>query len=371
MCLIFILEWKSLATRYLLEIQTAKTKGTRDELFKRLREKANDIYKDYLMPTSPNLLSIDSGLIETLSIRIRNDTITPDQLWFDSMCKYVYEKMKNEEMFLSNFYQSPGYRKLLFELEFLSNSTETPDLDTQQSHLGGVDTGSAGSDSNSGDIQFDEDFEFDFDGMSVNSGTNVPTSTVVKAESNEKPSESLIGTTFELGVLPILGLGTQGKHLDVGPFKHSRSHSDCTGMNISDVNTVLLQPNTATTIKRPQSAGKTSPLAAKPTEPPAPVPPIAVASVDHSKYRQKLDAKIINTAINCEEKYAVYTIQVTVIEDNQQKIWHVYRRYSGFLDLKKILVKRVSQTVITDHTFSNSLYLFFIVYIDCTSAISS
>lgn len=31
---------------------------------------------------------------------------------------------------------------------------------------------------------------------------------------------------------------------------------------------------------------------------------------------------------------------MTVVEDNQQKSWHIYRRYSRFLELKKTLAKR-------------------------------
>lgn len=126
-------------------------------------------------------------------------------------------------------------------------------------------------------------------------------------------------------------------------FKHSRSHSDCTGLiqNMPELNVASLQtPAEGQTSKRPHSAGKTSPLAAKPAELP-PTPPIAITSVDQYKYR--LAAKIINTAINCDGQYAVYAIQVTIVEDYQEKSWHVYRRYSRFLDLKKSLVKRVSQ----------------------------
>lgn len=254
------------------------------------------------------------------------------------MCKFVYEKLKNEDIFLNNFYQSSAYRKLLLELEFCSNHNEPSDLDSHISHVS-VDTGSAGSDSNSGDIQFDDEFELDMDGANANIATIVP-----KTETSDRPlpSDSLIGTTYDLCILPILG--TQGKLLDVSAFKHSRSHSDCTGIvqSIPEINASLLLSNDQSNL-RPYSAGKTSPLAAKTnseiqrTSP----QPMAVAAIDHSKYQQRLAAKIINTAINCDGQYAVYAIQVTVIEDNQQKSWHVYRRYSRFLDLKKILVKRV------------------------------
>lgn len=321
-------------------------KNSREEALRLLRNKASDLFRDYLAPTAPNLLNIDPGLIETLSIRIKNATITPDNTWFDSMCKYVYEKMKNEEIFLHNFYQSSAYRKLLLELEFCSNQGESTELDPQISHVN-VDTGSAGSagsagsDSNSGDIQFDEDFEMEID--------------VTKPATNDKdkalPSDSLIGTTYDLCVMPMLGLAAAPQksqnHLNVGTFKHSRSHSDCTGLtqNIPEVNVALLQADASNVNKnRTNSAGKASPLASKPPEIEAmsALPAINIATIDHSKYQQRLAAKIINTAINCDGQYAVYAIQVTVIEDNQHKSWHVYRRYSRFLDLKKLLVKRVS-----------------------------
>lgn len=256
------------------------------------------------------------------------------------MSKFVYEKLKNEDIFLNNFYQSSAYRKLLLELEFCSNHNEPSDLDSHISHVS-ADTGSAGSDSNSGDIQFDDEFELDMDGAGVGANANFAT-TVPKTETSDRPlpSDSLIGTTYDLCILPILG--TQGKLLDVSTFKHSRSHSDCTGIvqNIPEINANLLLSNDQS---RQHSAGKTSPLATKASSDSARTSPqpIAVAAIDHSKYHQRLAAKIINTAINCDGQYAVYAIQVTVIEENQQKSWHVYRRYSRFLDLKKILVKRV------------------------------
>lgn len=300
--------------------------------------------------------------------------------------------MKNEEIFITNFYQSSAYRKLLLELEFCSNHTESTDLESHMAHVN-VDTGSAGSDSNSGDIQFDDDFEFEVDGVNsvcANTGNSVPTPTIksdtINSGSNSDsskpmPAESLIGTTYDLCVLPIFGMGgvsPQGKqHLDVATFKHSRSHSDCTGLNIPEMNMALLSANAAGPVnKRPNSAGKTSPLATKSVEVAvAAMAPAIAPVIEHSKYQQRLAAKIINTAINCDGQYAVYAIQVTVIEDNQQKSWHVYRRYSRFLDLKKLLVKRVSlfyipliHTVRFKYNLRNPPIS---VSIDCPSAISS
>lgn len=325
-----------------MEVQVAKGKSSREESYKLLREKALGIFKEYLSPSSPNLLNIDSGLIETLSIRLKSYSITPDQLWFDSMCKFVYEKMKNEEVFLNHFYQSSAYRKLLLELEFCSNQTDQSDDIAQTSH-GNTDTGSAGSDSNSGDIQFDDDFEFDID--TSGGGSTSLNVTVVSSDTGGKslPSDVLIGPTYDLCVLPILGISNPNKHLDVGMFKHSRSHSDCTGLtqSIPELNVALLKtPDNGSTNKRPQSAGKTATIPTKSTEI-SPSSQTAITPNDTYKYQQRLAAKIINTAINCDGQYAVYAIQVTVIEDYQEKSWHVYRRYSRFLDLKKSLVKRV------------------------------
>lgn len=59
-----------------------------------------------------------------------------------------------------------------------------------------------------------------------------------------------------------------------------------------------------------------------------------------------MTSRIINTAINSVGNFAVYAIQVKLIEKDatgleHQKSWHIYRRYSKFLELlKKLLVKR-------------------------------
>lgn len=69
-------------------------KSTRDEILKSIRDKASHICKEYLQTGSANCLNIDAGLIEALSIKIRDTILMPDGTWFDSICKFVYEKLK-------------------------------------------------------------------------------------------------------------------------------------------------------------------------------------------------------------------------------------------------------------------------------------
>lgn len=324
----------------------------------------------YLSSSSPNFLNIDSGLIETLNIRLGDPSITLDASWLESICKFVYEKIKNEDIFLNNFYQSSAYRKLLLELELNSNLNVDSELDTNlSSTLSQTDTG---SDSNSGDIQFDDEIDFVLDSctlptssgnnnsMATSSLINVPviptilpkhnhnqhvSSASLTAPKSDKhlPTETLIETTLDISFAPLAN--THAKLLDVCATKHSRSHSDCTGIvqNMQDIN---IEPLTQIGLRNDTQPKTIKQIANKPERATTPNSPPELHSAGNNEtitanYQQRLSAKIINTAINCEGQFAVYAIHVTVIEDNQQKSWHVYRRYSKFLDLKKILVKRV------------------------------
>lgn len=312
----------------------------------------------YLDTSSSNALDIDTGLIETLNIRLNDIAINPDSLWFESICKYVYEKLKNEDIFLTNFYRSSQYRKLLLELEFYSNFNIDGEIDstTATQLLNQCDTG---SDTNSGDIAFDDDIDFiALDGsdlMTLN--LNAPSTTSssggsqkvspkhqAKADQIEKSEEAigseLTAKTPDMSLLEVLGAGVS---------KHYRSHSDCTGLVMQNIDDIRIEPLTKDsgrllTVKpMPEFADKSRNDGTH-----SPVPTANVKNDGQADRvtlicpQHRLSAKIINTAINCEGQFAVYAIQVTVIEDNQQKSWHVYRRYSRFLDLKKLLVKRVS-----------------------------
>lgn len=325
----------------------------------------------YLVPGSANLLNIDAGLIEALNIRLQDATIQPDVSWFESICKFIYEKIKNEEIFLNNFYQSSAYRKLLLELEFYNNLGAEGEFDPSiGSSLSQMDTG---SDSNSGDIQSDDEIDFVLDSHTLTTVTsssisaataaaaivsNVPASQTVspknsnhhQQQSSESSSptasinlipklmrpETLAATAVDIGLIPF---GEQTNLLSVMPTKHFRSHSDCTGLvnNMADIQIEPLS-SIAAAYAEPKSSLL---IASKSTSDPVPSASATDLDIIVVPYRPRLAAKIINTAINCEGQYAVYAIQVTVTEDDQQKSWHVYRRYSKFLELKKILVKRV------------------------------
>lgn len=318
------------------------------------------IFQQYLDTSSSNALDIDTGLIETLNIRLNDITINPDPLWFESILKFVYEKLKNEEIFLTNFYRSSQYRKLLLELEFYSNYNIDGEIDstTATQLLNQCETG---SDTNSGDIAFDDDIDFiSLDGsdlmtLNLNATTTTtgsgsggsqkvsPKHQTTSKETIEKSEEAigseLTAKTPDMSLLEVLSAGVS---------KHYRSHSDCTGLVTQSIDDIRIEPLTKDTGRilpvKPMSDSidknkNDSTLAAGPA---------TNIKSDNQADRvtlicpqHRLSAKIINTAINCEGQFAVYAIQVTVIEDNQQKSWHVYRRYSRFLDLKKTLVKRV------------------------------
>lgn len=337
--------------------------------------------------SSLNALSIDSGLIDSLLIRLNDSTIAPDPSWFESICKYVYEKIKNEDIFLHNFYQSSAYRKLLLELEFYSNLNIDSEIDstagTHAHHLQHMETG---SDSNSGDLAFDDEIDFvSLDGMdpltSFAAMGNNPQKISPKhqlhhspahqpTQSYEQPIEhhskgdkyhnvsggkSSESVNSALEAIPHTDASpnhSQSNLLDVisaGVSKHYRSHSDCTGLvqNISDINIEpinqsidshhLINPPIAVavaTLKMELDCAERLRTSSHSSS--SDIDNVTLVCPQH-----RLSAKIINTAINCDGQFAVYAIHVTIIEDNQQKSWHVYRRYSRFLDLKKALVKRV------------------------------
>lgn len=233
---------------------------------------------------------------------------------------------QNEEIFLTNFYQSSAYKKLLLELEVCGQNTENIDLYSNNAHL---DTG---SDSNSGDLPYEDDVEDeDF------------TSTVVDKHHNIE--NNLIGATFDLSILPIFKSSAVDGNglLDVVSFKHSRSHSDCTGISqtMADikVNSFHGLHHDAKDSERKNDSKHLVTVDGIGDR------QVTISDDNNDKVDlstlEKIHAKIINTAIHCEGQYAVYAIQVSVVEDNQQKCWHIYRRYSRFLELKKTLVKKV------------------------------
>lgn len=243
-------DWKQIAIEKIN--RTANDDVAKSNVAKDLRDRAFELLKEYLMKTSSSILQIDQGLIDVLHIKIKDTFLMPDPSWFDSILKYLYEKLRNEHVFLQNFYESPAYKKLIAELE--DNELEVPDIKGSSSQA------ESGSDSNSGDYLLDE-----------------------------------------LDLLE--DEGTEAASLGVNVYRHQRSHSD-----------------TGVLLDRQKIQG--------------------VEAMD-----KKLFAKIINTAINSDGKFAVYAINVITNETNrdgsrQQKSWHVYRRYKKFLELKNLLVRQ-------------------------------
>lgn len=317
-----------------------------------------------MSPTSTNLLNIDAGLIEALTIRLNDTSISPDVSWFESICKYVYEKIKNEDVFLNNFYQSSAYRKLLLELEFCGNMNVDTELD---SHLTSttISQTDTGSDSNSGDLPFDDEIDFILDSTIV-SMTPFSTASMAEADANmaKVPFESIAQQKSPSS-------GQHSKAIDAATLdrncespskrpqnsnllmvnttaatKHSRSQSDCTGLVQSIQQDFRIEPfsnpyiDPLGALGPPQSNEKAMLNLGDRLTPIHRVPSTVSTELEICD-QQRVSAKIINTAINCEGQFAVYAIHVSVVENNQQESWHIYRRYSKFLELKKALVKRV------------------------------
>lgn len=57
-------------------------------------------FPQYLQRQSENCLDVDGGLIEALSIKLRDHILPPDGSWFDSISKFVYEKLKVSDFYL-------------------------------------------------------------------------------------------------------------------------------------------------------------------------------------------------------------------------------------------------------------------------------
>ncbi|XP_061508024.1 sorting nexin-13 isoform X3 [Anopheles gambiae] len=350
-------EWKISTSQCYSEMQTNKSKLSREELLRSIRDKASNLYQEYLQPSSPNYLNIDPGLIEALNFRLNDPTIQPENTWFDSICKYIYEKQKNEEVFLNNFYQSVAYKQLLRELDFHNaHDPDMPSLD-HLTVLGGLSAHSdSASDTNSGDIRFDETDD-DEDGAATGTQPATATTTLpppitvdIKEEHDVRAGTSAAKKPSPASLFPTT----------VNTIKHARSHSDCTGMfaAINDLNIEQLRQSSDCSSN--DSGNEATAVLSAPRRIPAPhltdVSSVHEANhhqqqghlhhhhhhhhLHHHQYKHKLSARIINTAIHCEGHYAVYAIQVHVIEDNHHKSWHIYRRYSKFLELKKLLVKR-------------------------------
>lgn len=320
-------EWKQDLLLDLNLVATNKMRISRDELLLDYRDRAQSLCTEYLTPGCNNHLSIDGGLVEVLHIRIRDHMLPPDGSWFESISKFIYEKIKTEEIFLHNFYQSSSYQKLLLELG--EEEMTAQDLLGPDSLLS---TDGSSSDNNSGDIPF-EIFE-------------------ATPRNQRKPAvddKELIRLGCDVSARQFLTTtAPSGSSHAVG--RHNRSHSDCSGIVTLGSFPVaesasLARPVKAAALRTSQEnvmalSGDTTKgvrvhergLAAEEQLLPRPMLPLV----------EELSARIINTAINPSGQFAVYAIEVIVSAKEGQVLrqWHVYRRYSKFLELKKLLEKR-------------------------------
>lgn len=200
---------------------------------------------------------------------------------------------------MANFYQSSAYKKLLLELDITGHPEELSGVNSDLK----LNTAESESDSNSGDLLLDDDIdeleEGDF---------NIQE----KSRHTDKFPET-IATSY----------------LDPNKQRfHQRSHSD-TGVITQKMQDDMWREELDDFV------------ASSSTEQSNIITITAEDSKSETKeYKQKISAKIINTAINTEGQFAVYAIQVRIIEDQVCKRWHIYRRYSKFLEFKKLLLKR-------------------------------
>lgn len=316
-------EWKANLQQNQHDLMTNQLKRSRDEVFLENRERALNLYKEYLVSTSPNYLSIDNGLIEVLNIKISDHSLPIDSIWFDSICKFIYEKIKTEEVFLSNFYQSSSYKMMLLELDVMEGHNQGSNEIIN--HFISSNTESGGSDTNSGDLPYDE-----LDRVSVSSEERP------KIRVSSPSEKDLIRLGCDLTALPFLNSQSHLKEeSNLRHSSHSRSYSDCTGITTQDLHSQLDggTHSRGLILSTKQPVRKPSPEKL--------APPAVVKEKRRNPFSEELTARIINTAINSEGNYAVYAIEVTLIEDTDKSTnWHVYRRYSKFLELKKLLQKR-------------------------------
>uniref|UniRef100_A0A1B0CD75 Putative sorting nexin n=1 Tax=Lutzomyia longipalpis TaxID=7200 RepID=A0A1B0CD75_LUTLO len=279
-------EWRITTTQALADLQTNKIKSPREEVFKGMREKAYSLYREYLIPPSTNCLTVDPGLVEVLNIKLKDTSVPPECMWFDSICKFVYEKLKNEDIFLANFYHSSAYKKLLLELDVLGHNQEVLDVDLQGSNV------ESGSDNNSGDIAFDDDDNTEDEKIEITTAGKGDPNPDIRITTADK---EIIGMSYDLSVLPFV---TQN---DGANFKHSRSHSDCTGI-------VASMPE----VQDPLREG----VLQRRREDPAPVVgdfldvKTAERKSSFESEKGKLTAKIIQTALISDGLYAVYAVQL-------------------------------------------------------------
>lgn len=319
-------DWKQELHMDMNLVAVGQLKVSRDKLLQEYRERAQALYDEYFTPGTKNLLSLDSGLVEVLNIRLHDQMLPPDGSWFESISKFIYEKIKTEEVFLHNFYQSSSYQKLLLELEFGEEEMTSQDLLGADPLLSSITTDGSSSDNNSGDIPF-EIFE------------------AAPRRRRAINDKELIRLGCDVSARPLLTATSSSSGHTAGG-RHNRSHSDCSGIVTLGS---FSESTERSVISRPRDVQKSSQenVMTLTVEPIVVVQKKALLLDELTRplvpIIEELSARIINTAINPSGQFAVYAIEVIVAAADGGQVlrqWHVYRRYSKFLELKKMLEKR-------------------------------
>ena len=106
-------------------------------LTENMREAAHSIYEEYLSEKANPRLKIDESVVKRLLFKIRSEP--PDSEWFDESQVSIYQKLREDELFLKAFKKSVGYVKLLAELDLLrdvhKNGEELEDEDEESNSL--------------------------------------------------------------------------------------------------------------------------------------------------------------------------------------------------------------------------------------------
>ena len=106
-------------------------------LTENMREAAHSIYEEYLSEKANPRLKIDESVVKRLLFKIRSEP--PDSEWFDESQVAIYQKLREDELFLKAFKKSIGYVKLLAELDLLrdvhKNGEELEDEDEESNSL--------------------------------------------------------------------------------------------------------------------------------------------------------------------------------------------------------------------------------------------
>ncbi|XP_026465091.1 sorting nexin-13-like [Ctenocephalides felis] len=329
-----------------------------------LRETAQKIYEKFLSDKNSDRVEVPSQMLNDLRLKIANKALNPSENWFDEIQDNVFGKFKTEDIFLTDFYRSRLYIHMLAELDMLTHGQHdydcTSNLDNDSVSSLEMVAGSSETDSGGAPAE------------------NEPSAneTTVKKDKNEvngargmdsvKATVPIIQQTNVDGVLQKSEdyqfddkkLSTKFDYM-----KHTRSRSDSIvrQRTLSPLKHNVKNIDGQGLVQQTNKFGNTIEGS------------VATAKFAFEHYSANflaenydLSMEIIQTAIACEggKSWGVYALNVLCHRKKQQDTstnnnnsatrqqnlqnessssllqWHVYRRYSHFLDLQKSVKKK-------------------------------